>query len=340
MKTRVAKIFLNQSGSYLGREEGCLIVRDKNKKVAKFPLFSNEISEVQVQTGNYVSSGALCTLAFWNIDTLFLTARGEPIAFLKSLADESHVETRLAQYEAHKSNKGAAIAKQIVLGKIQGQNCILRKYGLKQHDFIRIKKAVIDAQSNDLRVLRNKLITTEGHCSDAYLEQIFKLIPEAFRPEKRRGFKAYDAINNAFNLGYTILKWKVYMAIVKAKLEPYLGFLHSEQHGKPSLVCDLMELYRYLIDDFIIQYCKSLRKKDFAMQREDYSSNRKGKRQYLNKTSTKDFVEKLNAFFETVVEIPRVRHGSKQSIETLINEESLLLAQHLRNERPSWAPRV
>ena len=23
-----------------------------------------------------------------------------------------------------------------------------------------------------------------------------------------------------------------------AKLEPYLGFLHSEQHGKPSLVCD------------------------------------------------------------------------------------------------------
>ncbi|NIO38207.1 hypothetical protein GTO27_10985 [Candidatus Bathyarchaeota archaeon] len=27
---------------------------------------------------------------------------------------------------------------------------------------------------------------------------------------------------------------------MKAKLEPYLGFLHSEQVSKPSLVCDLI----------------------------------------------------------------------------------------------------
>lgn len=50
-------------------------------------------------------------------------------------------------------------------------------------------------------------------------------------------------------------------AIIKAKLEPFLGFVHSEQFGKPSLVCDLMELYRFLIDDFIMQYSKGLRKK-------------------------------------------------------------------------------
>lgn len=49
---------------------------------------------------------------------------------------------------------------------------------------------------------------------------------------------------------------------------------HSEQFGKPSLVCDLMELYRYLIDDFVIEYCKSLKKKDFALESEDYSSSR------------------------------------------------------------------
>jgi hypothetical protein len=49
-----------------------------------------------------------------------------------------------------------------------------------------------------------------------------------------------------------------------------------------------MELYRYLIDDFVIQYCKSLKKKDFAMKNEDYSSNRKGEREYLNKALAKD----------------------------------------------------
>ena len=94
-------------------------------------------------------------------------------------------------------------------------------------------------------------------------------------------------MNNIFNLAYELLSWKVNHARIKAKLEPYLGFLHSEQIGKPSLVCDLMELYRFLIDDFLIQYCKSLRKKDFALKKEDYSSNGKGKREYLNKASLK-----------------------------------------------------
>jgi CRISPR-associated protein Cas1 len=60
-----------------------------------------------------------------------------------------------------------------------------------------------------------------------------------------------------------VLQWKVHRAIIKAKLEPYLGFLHSVQYGKPSLVCDLQELYRYLVDDFVVQFCQGLRKKDF-----------------------------------------------------------------------------
>jgi len=41
-----------------------------------------------------------------------------------------------------------------------------------------------------------------------------------------------------------MFKWKVHRVIIRAKLEPYLGFLHSVQYGKPSLVCDLQELYR------------------------------------------------------------------------------------------------
>ena len=116
--------------------------------------------------------------------------------------------------------------------------------------------------------------------------------------------------------------------------------MHSEQFGKPSLVCDLMELYRYLIDDFVIQYCKSLKKKDFIMNHEDYSSNRKGQREYLKKSVAKDMTNRLNSFFESTVEIPRIKHGNKQTLETLINEEALLLARYLRNESNSWVPRI
>jgi RIO-like serine/threonine protein kinase len=101
-----------------------------------------------------------------------------------------------------------------------------------------------------------------------------------------------------------------------------------------------MELYRHLIDDFVIQYCMSLKKNDFTLKHEDYSSNRKGERQYLSKSLAKDMMNKLNSFFESTVEVPRIRHGNRQTIETLINEEVLLLAEYLRNEKPIGIPRV
>lgn len=47
-----------------------------------------------------------------------------------------------------------------------------------------------------------------------------------------------------------------------------------------------------------------------------------------------------NACFEGKVEMPRIRHGFKQTLETLINEEALLLAKYLRGERKTWVPRI
>ena len=44
--------------------------------------------------------------------------------------------------------------------------------------------------------------------------------------------------------------------------------------------------------------------------------------------------------FERWIEVPRIRHGSRQTLETLINEEALLLAKYLREEITKWTPRV
>ncbi len=173
----------------------------------------------------------------------------------------------------------------------------------------------------------------EGHCSEKYFDQILGLIPEPIRPDRRRAFKAYDGVNNVFNLAYEMLSWKVQHALIKAKLEPYLGFLHSIAKGKPSLICDFQELYRYLVEDFVIQFCRSIQKKDFIMKNEDFSVKRKGKREYLNDSLTRSLIENLNQHFQTKVEIPRIRVGKRQEIETLINEEALLLAKFLRNEK-------
>ncbi|MGD0805288.1 MAG: hypothetical protein ABSA11_14610 [Candidatus Bathyarchaeia archaeon] len=46
-------------------------------------------------------------------------------------------------------------------------------------------------------------------------------------------------------------------------------------------------MYRYLIDDFVIQFSQRISKKDFKMKAESASHGKKGKREYLNEPETK-----------------------------------------------------
>jgi len=73
---------------------------------------------------------------------------------------------------------------------------------------------------------------------------------------------------------------------------------------------------------------------------ENLSKDKKGKRVYLNDSQTRDLMKQLNQFFESYVEVPRMRVGKKQTIETLINQETLLLAKFLRNEQETWKLRM
>lgn len=156
MKTKTVKIALEGFGSYLGIEKGCFVVKDRKGNTDKYPLFESEIGEIQVKSGNFLSSGALAACGFWGIDCLFLTQKGRPVAMLRSLDDDSHVRTRVCQYEALKTEKAVHIAKQFVLGKLEGQNQVLKKYGLKRHDFAVIEK-VNNLENEDAEKLRTRL---------------------------------------------------------------------------------------------------------------------------------------------------------------------------------------
>ena len=318
---------------------GCLTIRNSEGKIERYPLASDELGQIEVRSGSALSVGSMVSMAYWGIDLVVTTARGHPVAVLKSLDNDSHVLTRVFQYETLKTVRALEIAKQFVLGKLRGQDQVLRTYGLRRNDYSFIE-TINNLKANSLPMLQRQLNTIEGHCSKRYFQQLFGLLPEFLRPKNRTTFKAYDRTNNLFNLGYTVLSWKVHIALIRAKLEPYLGYLHSLQVGKPSLVCDFEELYRYLIDDFVIQYAFSLKEKDFVLKEEAFSSNRKGKRQYLNGAKNVEFLKRLNLYFQNKVEIPRIKMGKKQEIETLIAEEALLFAKYLREEIPTWSPRI
>jgi CRISPR-associated protein Cas1 len=340
MKAKVQKIILNDHGFYLGMEKGCLTVRDREGNVQKFSMFDNEIGEIVLTSGNAISTSVLASCGFWNIPIVIMTRNHKPIAVLRSLDDDEHIKTRLAQYEAYKNGKAITIAKEIVLSKIESQNTILKEYSLRQIDLMTFKAKIESLESKNLTEVRRKLLPIEGKASEHYFGEIFKLFPKSLRIEKRKSFKAYDGVNNTFNLAYTMLRYRVHSAVLKAHLEPFLGFVHAEAHSKPSLVCDLMEIYRVLIDNFVIEFSQNLKPKDFILKTEWFSVDRLGKRQVLNREKTKELTERLNDYFERKVEISRIRHGSRQTIETLINEEALLLAKHLRNEIPQWKPRI
>jgi CRISPR-associated protein Cas1 len=332
-KGRTVNIYLTDRGEYLGFRGNEFFVNDKNRKErGSWDIEHREISEIILKAGNLVSTNALETALEWKISVLLTRWNGEPLGMIKALDDDSHVKTRLCQYESVNNGLGLEIAKKIVYAKLKGQNEVLRKYGFKQFDLMKIKDTIDNAED------RQTLLTLEGHLGIRYFRSIFQLFPEWLRVEHRRTQGTFDALNNLFNFGYSILFWKCYNAVLKAKLEAYLGFLHSVQVGKPSLVCDLQELYRYVVDDSIIQFSAKLRKT--AFRKVYFGSKPKIPRLFLKSEKNREFERFLHGCFNVKVEIPRIRHGKRQTVETLINEETLLLAMFLRNEVREWNPRI
>jgi len=80
---------------------------------------------------------------------------------LKNLEDDSHVKTRICQYQALQNGKGVYVAKQRVLAKPEGQNRVLEKYGLKPHDS-NFRRLVETVDTESLETARKRLISIEG----------------------------------------------------------------------------------------------------------------------------------------------------------------------------------
>jgi hypothetical protein len=64
-----------------------------------------------------------------------------------------------------------------------------------------------------------------------------------------------------------------------------------------------------------------------------------GKKIHLKEYETDSLAEDLNAFFDRMVDVERIKVGKRQTIDTMISEEALLFAKYLRNEKKEWTPR-
>jgi len=70
----------------------------------------------------------------------------------------------------------------------------------------------------NLESARNRLNSIEGRFTETYFQKVLHLLPEKLRPEKRSNFKAYDGVNNIFNLAYEVQAIQVICCLVCSTL--------------------------------------------------------------------------------------------------------------------------
>jgi len=95
---------------------------------------------------------------------------------------------------------------------------------------------------------RSSIMGIEGMASAHYFEALSSALPERWRFSGRSRDPATDAFNCLLNYGYGILYSQVEKGCIIAGLDPYLGFLHTDNYNKKSFVFDLIEIYRTYID--------------------------------------------------------------------------------------------
>jgi len=329
----MSKLILSKYGEYLGTNKFDFTVNNENKQKHSTPFHS--VNEINISSGNIVSTKALAWASIYGIKTVVTSQSGRPLGVILPLNYDSHVKTRIKQYEAYSNKTGVRMAKTIVKAKIEAQASLLEKYGIQlSNQRSGVLMNLQKLKANSVQEIRTKIHSIEGRFAKIYFKELIKLFPEELRPQIRYSYKAVDMTNNLFNLSYEVLKWEVYKSIINAHLDPFLGFVHSIQHGKPSLVCDLQEPYRPLIDNFLVEYVKKIKTKDFEA---NYRS--KKPRIFLKHEESSKLIAELSSFLDTKIKKQRTRKfGNYSKITTVIREDIESLARFLRKDIKTWTP--
>ncbi len=99
---------------------------------------------------------------------------------------------------------------------------------------------------------RKKLMGYEASGADVYWEYVRGLLDDdgvEFYSRVKQGAK--DLVNCMLNYGYSLLYPRIWQALLKRGLNPYVGFIHHSD-GNPNLVFDFIEIFRCQVVDRIV----------------------------------------------------------------------------------------
>lgn len=254
MKTLVVSSY----GVRLRYRNGLFIVEDKENKSTIPPSSLNQI--IIVTGGVSITSKAVRTIIDHGIDLVFLDSHGLPIGRVYPPFINRTVETRRSQYIAYGSDKAVHIIREIIYSKIMNQSGLLMRYYRQTYDkSLRNASRELTALADEARSFdgafeeaRRELMIMEAQAARIYWPMYAQLLPEDLDFDSRDQ-DSTDPVNVMLNYSYGILYKEVWKALVLAGLDPYAGYMHVDRSGKPVLVFDFIEQFRFIADYIVLR---------------------------------------------------------------------------------------
>ena len=154
---------------------------------------------------------------------------------------EGNTLLRKKQYTTERTTE---IAKCIIINKIENQRNILKKMRNPEN-----AEGLIILNNSIMKLLRNEYDTyeimgIEGIAAKVYFKRLFKEFDwKGRQPRVKR-----DKINLLLDIGYTVLFNFIEAILNIYGFDIYKGNLHKEFYQRKSLVCDMVEPFRPIID--------------------------------------------------------------------------------------------
>ncbi|MBE0517433.1 MAG: CRISPR-associated endonuclease Cas1 [Methanophagales archaeon] len=295
------QLVINTYGSYLRKKGNCFLVRKEDKV---FEVSVNKVDSILIATAAYISTDAIKFAVENNIDIVFLDSYGDPYGRVWHPKLGSTTLIRRRQLEFYEKEEGLNLAKKWGVQKFENQIEFLKRLKKTRAE----KKDELESCINEIEQLKERMkglkgtveerrqtiLGIEGMASRTYFEALASIVPDKFKFEGRSRNPARDEFNALLNYGYGVLYSMVEKACIIAGLDPYIGFLHTDNYNKKSLVFDLIEMFRTFVDETVVHLFskRGIKEEYFEKIQNGLSLDKEGKAV---------LIEALNETFEKTI---------------------------------------
>lgn len=241
-------IVMPQKGDKISFKNDNIIVTDVENKI-KFQLTCYKLFAVFIIGGFTLTTGIIEKSKKFGFSIVFFTTNFKVYTTINFFM-EGNTLLRKKQYLTDKSND---IAKAIIINKIENQRDTLKL--LRDKDVL---DGIINLDMQIEKLTKNnfnnyEIMGIEGVSAKVYFNRLYKEMDwNGRQPRVKR-----DKINLLLDIGYTVLFNYIEAILNIYGFDLYKGNLHQEFYKRKSLVCDIIEPFRPIVD-YKIRKCINL----------------------------------------------------------------------------------